>query len=80
NFRFVGGQSCENPELGGLQPLGASGSVDFSLRRIFRLGSSGGLSRLDASASLRNATDATVYDQCGLPQPGRTLQFQFRVW
>ena len=80
NFRFVSGQSCENPEVGGLQPLGASGSADFSLRKIFQLGSAGRLSRVDASASLRNATDATVYDQCGLPQPGRTLQFQFRLW
>lgn len=80
NFRFVGGQSCENPEVGGLQPLGASGSADFSLRKIFQLRGTGRLSRVDASASLRNATDATVYDQCGLPQPGRTLQFQFRLW
>jgi len=80
SFRFLGGQSCENPEVGGLQPLGASGSADFSLRKIFQFGSAGRLSRVDASASLRNATDATVYDQCGLPQPGRTLQFQFRLW
>jgi iron complex outermembrane receptor protein len=80
NFRFVGGQSCENPEVGGLQPLGASGSADFTLRKIFQLRSAGRLSRVDASASLRNASDATVYDQCGLPQPGRTLQFQFRLW
>ena len=80
SFRFVGGQSCENPEVGGLQPLGASASADFSLRKIFRLRAVSRLSRIDASASLRNATDATVYDQCGLPQPGRTLQFQFRLW
>ena len=80
NFRFISGQSCENPEVGGLQPLGASGSADFSVRRIFQLRSRGRLSRVDASASLRNASDATVYDQCGLPQPGRTLQFQFRLW
>ena len=80
NFRFVGGQSCENPEIGGLQPLDASGSADLSLRKIFQLRGNGRLSRVDASASLRNATGATVYDQCGLPQPGRTLQFQFRLW
>ncbi len=80
SFRFVGGQSCENPEVGGLQPLGANASADFSLRKIFRLRRAGQLSRIDASASLRNATDATVYDQCGLPQPGRTLRFQFRLW
>lgn len=80
NFRLVGAQGCENPEVGGLQPLGASGSSDFSLRKIFQLRSAGQVSRVDVSASLRNASDATVYDQCGLPQPGRTLQFQFRLW
>ena len=76
----MGKQSCENPEVGVLQTLGSSGSVDVALRKIFQLRGGGRLSRLDASASLRNATGATVYDQCGLPQQGRTLQFQFRLW
>jgi len=80
NFRFVGKQSCENPEVEVLQTLGSSGSVDVALRKIFQLRGAGRLSRIDASVSLRNATGATVYDQCGLPQPGRTLQFQFRLW
>jgi iron complex outermembrane receptor protein len=79
-FRFAGGQSCENPEVVGLQRLAASASGDFSLRKIFQLRRAGRLARIDASASLHNATDATVYDQCGLPQPGRTLRFQFRLW
>lgn len=80
DLRFVGEQRCENPEAGGLQPLASSKSVDLSLRRVFRLGRGGALSRVDASASLRNATDAVVFDQCGLPQPGRLFQIQFRVW
>jgi len=79
-FRFVGGQSCENPEVVGLQRLAVSASGDFSLGKIFQLRRAGRLARIDASASLHNATDATVYDQCGLPQPGRTLRFQFRLW
>jgi iron complex outermembrane receptor protein len=29
---------------------------------------------LRAVLGLDNVTDATVYDQCGLPQPGRTLR------
>ena len=80
DFRFVSDQRCANPEVGGLQSFGASGSADFSLRKIFQLGGRGALSRVDASASVRNATNSTSYDQCGLPQPGRTLQVQFRVW
>ena len=80
DFRFVSDQRCANPEIGGLQSFGASGSADFSLRKIFQFGGRGALSRVDASASVRNATNSTSYDQCGLPQPGRTLQVQFRVW
>lgn len=79
DVRFVGSQSCENPEVGGLQPLGSSRSVDLGLRRGFRFGNGGALTRLDASASLRNAMDAVVFDQCGLPQPGRFFQIQFRI-
>jgi iron complex outermembrane receptor protein len=80
DLRFVGEQRCENPEVGGLQPLSASTSVDVALRRIFSLGRSGPLRRFDASASLQNLTDAAVFDQCGLPQPGRLLRFQLRIW
>ena len=78
--RYMGQQSCENPEVGGLQPLDASTSVDATLRRLFSIRSGGALSRLDASASVRNVTDAAVFDQCGLPQPGRLFQIQFRIW
>lgn len=78
--RFVGTQQCENPEAGGLQPLDSSTMVDFSLRRMFQLRGAGALRRLDATASLRNVTDAAVFDQCGLPQPGRLFQLQFRIW
>ena len=78
-LRFVGEQRCENPEIGGLQRLASSRTVDLSLRRIFNLGRDGPLRHVDASASLRNATDAVVFDQCGLPQPGRLFQIQFRI-
>lgn len=80
--RFVGEQMCVNPEVGGgaLQQLGSSTTTDLSLRRLFNLGRGGVMSRIDASASLRNVSDAVVFDQCGLPQPGRTFQIQFRIW
>ncbi|MDH5760180.1 MAG: TonB-dependent receptor [Gemmatimonadota bacterium] len=80
NFRFVGAQLCENPDLGGLDPLGANRSVDVGIRRRFGDSSPSTLRRMDVSLNLGNATDATVYDQCGLPQPGRTLQLQLRIW
>ena len=79
-FRFVGEQRCQNPEIGRLQPLASSRVLDLSLRRIFRLGGGGAMSNVDATASVNNVTDAVVYDQCGLPQPGQTLVVQLRVW
>ena len=78
DLRFVGVQSCENPESGGLQPLDSSRTLDLSIRRIFERVTRG-WGRLDASASVRNVTDSVVYDQCGLPQPGRLFQIQFRI-
>jgi iron complex outermembrane receptor protein len=78
--RFVGSQLCQNPEVGGLQPLESSTTADLSLRRLFRFGRGGAMSRVDATASLRNFTDSVVFDQCGLPQPGRLFRIQFRIW
>jgi len=80
DVRFVGDQKCVNPEAGGLQSLDSSTSLDATLRRVFGLRRGGALSRLDAQLSVRNLTDSVVFDQCGLPQPGRLFQIQFRVW
>jgi iron complex outermembrane receptor protein len=78
--RYVGEQLCENPEVGGLEPLPSSTVFDLSARRLFGIRSGGVMSRLDASVALRNVADAAVFDQCGLPQPGRLFQIQFRIW
>ncbi|MEJ2203606.1 MAG: TonB-dependent receptor [Gemmatimonadota bacterium] len=77
-LRYMGEQRCANPETGGLQPLKSSRSVDLSLRRLFS--GSRTMRSVDASISVRNVTDALVFDQCGLPQPGRTFQIQLRIW
>ena len=80
NLRVMGSQMCENPEIGGLQSLPGSRMLDLRLRGFFRLHSGSSLARVEAGVGLRNATDASVYDQCGLPQPGRTFQIQIRLW
>ena len=77
--RYVGEQKCENPEVGGLQALASSTSFDFGIRREFDVSREGILGRLDVSASVKNVTDSAIYDQCGLPLPGRLLQVQFRI-
>ncbi len=79
-LRFLGNQMCENPEIGGLQNLSSSGTLDLRLRSFFRVHSGSSLARAEVGVGLRNATDASVYDQCGLPQPGRTFQIQIRLW
>ncbi len=80
NLRVMSSQMCENPERRGLQRLPDSGMLDLRLRGFFRLHSGSSLARVEAGVGLRNATDASVYDQCGLPQPGRTFQIQIRLW
>jgi len=80
DLRAIAEQRCENPEIGGLQRLDGSTSLDLGLRRAFRLHGGGAFSRAEASVAADNVTDALVLDQCGLPQPGRTLRFQVRLW
>jgi len=77
--RLMGRQYCQNPEAGGLEPFDGSRHVDLGLRRAFGWGA-GAYSSLEAVLRLENATDALVMDQCGLPQPGRTLRLQLRIW
>jgi iron complex outermembrane receptor protein len=77
--RYMGRQFCENPELGGLEPFDSSRHLDLGMRRAFGAGQ-GVLGRAEASLNLANATDSVVMDQCGLPQPGRTLRLQLRIW
>ena len=79
-LNFVGRQSCENPEVGGLQPLASSTLVDVALRRLFTFSGAGSLRRIDASATVSNLGDVIAFDQCGLPQAGRTLQLQLQVF
>jgi iron complex outermembrane receptor protein len=47
-------------------------ALDLGVERSWSL--RGFTSRVRAMAMLDNVTDAAFYDQCGLPQPGRTLR------
>jgi iron complex outermembrane recepter protein len=78
-LRFIGSQRCQNPEAGGLQPLASSRSLDASVRRTFGWGRGSPFQALSASLGVRNLTDGVIFDQCGLPQPGRTFQLQFQI-
>lgn len=77
--RHTGIQHClassgEHVRLDARTMLNAAISRTIDLRRadIF--------SRLDARIAIDNIADTAIYDQCGLPQPGRLLRFQLRVF
>lgn len=73
--RHVGVQYCQHPDLGRLVELGAQTTADAAVTRTFSMRSAGLLQRVSALLAMDNVANRTVYDQCGLPQPGRTLRF-----
>ncbi|MDZ7630337.1 MAG: TonB-dependent receptor [Gemmatimonadaceae bacterium] len=71
--RHTGTQYCLNGETGNEDRLPARTVGDLGVQRSFGFG--GGVFRmLRALVSLDNVGNTAVYDQCGLPQPGRTLR------
>jgi iron complex outermembrane receptor protein len=74
--RHTGRQYCLNADTGAEMKLEAQSVANLSVERHVSIGT--GLFRsLRALFALDNLGDATVYDQCGLPQPGRTLRVMF---
>ena len=66
-------QYCVNPDTGREDTVDASLRADLAVERSWGIG--GGLFRyLRAIAAVDNLADDAVYDQCGLPQPGRTFR------
>jgi iron complex outermembrane receptor protein len=72
---------CVHPDLEREVELDSQLSGDLGVSRSWSIGSAArSLFRtLRLSLSLDNLADAAVYDQCGLPQPGRTLRVGFDV-
>ncbi|MDA1082232.1 MAG: TonB-dependent receptor [Gemmatimonadetes bacterium] len=79
NIRYTGTQYCLNAETGGEMTLAAQGTSDIGLERSFTLSRRGPFRALRALLSLDNVSNVAVYDQCGLPQPGRTLRVMLNV-
>lgn len=51
----------------------ASASAQQKDTAVFRVG------EIELAAGGDNLTDEVIYDQCGLPQPGRTFRVQLRL-
>ncbi len=81
NVRHTGTQFCLNADTGQEMTLNNSTEANFALEKRFSVAQRGGglVRGLRALLSLDNAANVTIYDQCGLPQPGRTLRLMFTV-
>jgi iron complex outermembrane receptor protein len=76
--RYTGTQYCVNADSGLEDTLSSQTATDVSVERGFSV-SRRAFRSLKAIIAVDNATNATVYDQCGLPQPGRTLRLMFSL-
>jgi len=79
-FDYQAEQFCVSGSEAGLDRLEANESFGLELRRTFRRPGGGRLRNMDLILGMENVTDAPIYDQCGLPQPGRTLTAQIRLF
>ena len=77
--RYRGVQRCANIDATVLDEMEASATVDIEATRSFAVARGDGVVRVDAAVAVSNLTDTTVLDQCGLPQPGRTLGVQLFI-
>ncbi len=78
---YLGDQYCVNPNKGPDLHLGANMQGNVALERDWSLGRAARavLSTLRTRLSVDNFTDQAAYDQCGLPQPGRTVRLTVMV-
>jgi iron complex outermembrane receptor protein len=79
SLRHTGEQFCVHPELGADVPLEGKTRVDLGLRRDWHVGQ-GLWSAIRTTVSLDNVADNAVFDQCGMPQPGRTVRLGIEMF
>lgn len=77
--RYTGKQYCLNGDTGDEMELKGQMVSDVAIQRTFPVTKRGGISWFRALLSLDNIANSIVYDQCGLPQPGRTLRVTLSV-
>lgn len=76
--RHTGTQYCLNADTQSEMTLGAVTTGDVAIQRTVAV-ASGPFRWLRAVLSMDNVGDATLFDQCGLPQPGRTLRLMMTL-
>lgn len=79
---YMGRQFCSVPRPGqeDYATLEPSTRADIQFARAFRLPpATATFQQAWVELAVDNVADSAVYDQCGLPQPGRALRFQIRL-
>lgn len=79
---YMGRQYCAAPVSAeeSYATLDPGTRADVQIARSFQLRSvPAGLGQLGIEVAVDNVADSAIYDQCGLPQPGRTVRLQVRL-
>jgi iron complex outermembrane receptor protein len=80
DLSVTGSQSCLDPGTGQATTLGGGALVGAELSRRWTVRPTGLLSRLETKLAVDNLGDRALYDQCGLPRPGRLIRLQVRLF
>ncbi len=79
---YTGKQFCIDLTSGDDAELDGKAIVGAYIGRIWPLHVSWGagrFSKLETRVAVENAADTALYDQCGLPRPGRRIRFELRL-
>ena len=79
NARYTGRQYCLNADTDAEMALPSRVEQSLAAERRFTISRGGAFRSLRALLALDNAANTAIYDQCGLPQPGRTLRLMFTL-
>ena len=75
---YTGSQFCQDLDTGADVELDGGTWLTAGLSRVFGLES--GDRSVEAGVSLDNVANSALYDQCGLPRPGRSVRIQMRLF
>lgn len=79
SLNYLGSQYCVNPETTSDQALTAQTVAGVTAQRVWSLRAGGVFQRFRLLAGVDNLGDRAVYEQCGLPQAGRTLRLSISL-
>jgi iron complex outermembrane receptor protein len=78
--QYTGAQFCQDPNTGADVKLDGGSWFNLDVGKVWSLPGTGFFRRLETRASVDNVGDTALYDQCGLPRPGRLARFQIRLF